>query len=51
MLGKLANLAIDVCFTIEGRAADELPEAVLGCLTFSSMNLHDKFKDIKRNLP
>mmetsp|Transcript_12735 Transcript_12735/g.38415 ORF Transcript_12735/g.38415 Transcript_12735/m.38415 type:complete len:824 (+) Transcript_12735:118-2589(+) len=46
MLGKLQNLAVDVCFTIEGRSTDELPEAVLGCLNFSSMKLHDKFKDI-----
>ncbi|KAJ1457781.1 hypothetical protein M885DRAFT_514854 [Pelagophyceae sp. CCMP2097] len=46
MIAKLAALACDVCFTLEGRDADELPEAVIACCTFSKLKLHEKFKTL-----
>jgi len=46
MIGKLATLECDVCFTVEGRADEELPEVVLGAATFTALKLADKFRSM-----
>lgn len=46
MLRKLEMLEIDVCFTIEGRSNDELPETCLGALTFSRLRLSERFSTL-----
>lgn len=46
MIGKLAGLDCDVGFTLEGRADDELPETVVGAITFSRLRLVEKFKHV-----
>ena len=46
MVTKLADLEADVCFTIEGRADDELPEVVLGAATFTGLQLSKAFKNL-----
>ncbi|KAJ8614605.1 hypothetical protein CTAYLR_004960 [Chrysophaeum taylorii] len=47
MIGKLGALECDVGFTLEGRAADELPETLLGAITFSKLRLADRFKTLQ----
>lgn len=47
MIGKLASLDCDVCFTIEGRSHDELPETVVGAITFSRLRLAEQFKRLQ----
>ena len=47
MIGKIVNFEIDVGFTIEGRTVDELPEVILGAITFSKLELTKKFKTLQ----
>lgn len=35
------KLVVDMCFVLEGQAADELPEMVIGCSRLSHLNLGD----------
>ena len=35
------KLVVDMCFVLEGQAADELPEMVIGCGRMSHLDLGD----------
>jgi len=47
MIGKLATLDCDVCFTIEGREEEHLPEVVLGASKFCALKLNEKFQNLQ----
>ena len=47
MMSKLATLDADVCFTLEGRADDELPEVVFGAASFTALDLEKKFAQLR----
>ena len=48
MMSKLSTLDADVCFTLEGRADDELPEVVFGAASFTALDLEKKFKQLRQ---
>ena len=48
MMSKLSTLDADVCFTLEGRADDELPEVVFGAASFTALDLEQKFKQLRQ---
>ena len=48
MMSKLSTLDADVCFTLEGRADDELPEVVFGAASFTALDLENKFKQLRQ---
>ena len=51
MMSKLSTLDADVCFTLEGRADDELPELILGAGRWRAWSRPSRRPDLRGPAP